>query len=97
MKIAPENVKLEYEEVGGKHTFRSIDYFGVYVVDDSFEAAFNRMTEALEALVQIQTGQELEYVPQMSFKQFKERLESSEEEIQHPAYISAASETVLCD
>jgi len=95
VKKAPEQVKLEYEEVGGKHTFRSIDYFGVYVADDSFEAAFNRMTEALEALVQIQTGQEIEYSPEMTFKEFKKQLGSPKDKIMHPAHISAASESVL--
>lgn len=96
MKKAPEQVKLEYEEVGGKHTFRSIDYFGVYVADDSFEVAFNKMTEALEALVQIKTGQELEYVPEMSSSEFKERLGKSTKSIPHPSVIHAASETALC-
>lgn len=89
MKQVPEHVSLEYREVGGQHTFRSTDYFGVYVADETLRGAFDKIVAALESLVQIRTGSSVGYEPEVTYEEFAAELRADASHAPHPSFILA--------
>ncbi len=89
MKQVPEHVSLEYREVGGQHTFRSTDYFGVYVADNTLRGAFDKIVAALESLVQIRTGSAVGYTPEETYEEFAANLQIGDDHAPNPSFILA--------
>lgn len=91
---APEMVMLTYRLTDNQHTFKSEDYYGVYVASEDLREAYEMISEALEVIVKRRTGETLEYTPVLSYEQFSKYLGDSHEisgGIPHPSIIEAGN------
>lgn len=85
---APDQVTMVYREIDGQHTFRSTDYFGVYVIEDSLKEAFDKVVMTLEAMVKMNTAVNIEYGTEVTFEEFEAALKiESKKSVPHPSVI----------
>lgn len=95
VKQVPNTVSMEYRALGDQHTFRSTDYFGVYVSDSTLRGAFDKIVSALESIVQINTGSEVGFEADKTFEEFQASLEADKDTIPHPSIIIAGSSSEI--
>lgn len=90
----PETVTLTYRLIDDQHTFKSEDYFGVYVASESLREAYEMISEALTVIVRRRTGVDVAYSPVLSYADFSRCMGDSDDNsdnIPHPSIIEAGN------
>lgn len=75
---APETVSIIYRKAGTVHVFTSPDLRGLHVGHQNLKRAFEMIPEAVSGVVELTCGIEAEYEPDLSYDEFRSRLDSDE-------------------
>lgn len=78
------SILVEYKNVEGWHVFSSPDMVGLYVASKEAEVAYNDVSVAIQKLMRLNSGVEVQVTPALSFCDFMRSIRAEEAAVEAP-------------